>query len=49
MIRRPLIQPDLQKLPQAQRIRYPPSDAPFAFDPFKETDQHHPKIHHRRQ
>jgi hypothetical protein len=30
MIRRPLIQPDLQKLPQTQRIRHPPRDASFA-------------------
>src|SRR5712691_11042303 len=49
MIRRPLIQPDLQKLPQTQRIRHPPRDASFALDPFKETDQHHPEVHPRSQ
>lgn len=47
MIWRPLIQSDLQKLPQIQRIRHSPRDTPFAFDPLKESDQHHPEVHPR--
>src|SRR6476660_9157631 len=47
MIRRPLIQPDLQKHPQTQRTPHPPRDASFALNPFKETDQHHPEVHPR--
>jgi hypothetical protein len=39
MIQRPLNQSDLQKLPQAQRIRYAPRDALFALDPLEEPDQ----------
>jgi hypothetical protein len=39
MVRRRLVQSDLQKLPQAQRIRHAPSHASFAVDPLKKAKQ----------
>ncbi len=44
-IRRPLIQPDLQKLAQTQRVRHPPGNTALALDPLEEADQHHPEVH----
>ena len=49
MVRRPLIQSDLQKLPQTQRIRYSPCNATLALDPFEKPDQHHPEVDPWRQ
>lgn len=47
MIWHALIQSDLQKLPQTQRIRNPPRDASFTLDPLKESYQHHSEVHSR--
>src|ERR1700704_1923761 len=49
MVRRRLVQSDLQKLPQAQRIRHTPSDTSFAVDPLEEADQHQTEVHARHQ
>ena len=49
MVRRRLVQPHLQKLPQAQRIGYPPGDPPLAVDPLEKPDQHQPEVHPRHQ
>jgi len=44
---RPLVQPDLQELPQTQGVCHSPRDSPFTLDPLEETDQHRPEIHPR--
>jgi len=45
MIRRPLIQPDLQELSQAQRICHSPRDPTLAFYSLEKTDQQQAKVH----
>ena len=49
MVRRGLVQRDVQKLPQAQRIRRPPRDRPFRVQALEVAEQQQPEVAPRRQ
>ena len=49
MVRRCLVQRDVQKLPQAQRIGRPPRDRPFRVQALDVAEQQHPDVAARRQ
>ena len=49
VVRRGLVQGDIQKCPDAQRIGGAPRDCPFRVQPFKVAEQQQPEIAARRQ
>ena len=49
MVGRVLVPSDRQELPQRERIRQPPRDAPLAVEAFEETDHHDAEVQAWRQ
>ena len=49
VIRRPLVQPNAQELPQGQGIGQPPGDAAFAIESLEKANHHDPEVEARHQ